>query len=199
MKLLSCLTHSALLIVLAIAQWGLAASLTPRTRPFMQPFYMYRSTVNRGIYTVRLDLHLFREVKLRNYHVTELYSRPISDRELEFQLRWDREWPNFLHLGPTEDDMPGFAVAFPIAGHWQVKSDRIFALLTVHPRKKGVQEKNNFPTIGLHGYARVEDFDGRNIERRLTLVRNPEQVSVGAGHVLSLEKIYDEILEYHPF
>lgn len=169
------------------------------TNAFMQPFYMDQTTSDRGLYAVRLDLHLFREMGLRHYRVEELKGKPIGIRELEFELRYDRSARSFLHLGHLEGSDPGFAVAFPIARGSEIVNKRIFALLTVHPKAQESMAKDNFPTFVLHGFAKVEDFDGTDIERAMMLVRHPRSMQLSAGNVLSIRRVYHEILLAHPF
>ncbi|SJX65720.1 uncharacterized protein SRS1_10052 [Sporisorium reilianum f. sp. reilianum] len=169
----------------------LAAAAFSGSNLFIEPFRLLESSDHRGIYFIRLDLHLYRDVHLRNYRVEEIdKSSPLTLRELENQLRHERSLRRFLHLGPAEGNGDGFVVGFPLAPELGLEHDLMFALVAAHSRA------DDFPVFTLHGLARVTDFDKHDIEGRFGRVPPPFDHVVGAGDVLSMEEVYAETLEH---
>lgn len=177
--------------LLSIRQ-SLAASSVHTTISFLEPFRLTRSSEHRSIYTIRLDLHLYQSVGLRNYHVSELTSIPLNLRELEYQLRYNRSLRQFLHLGPAMGELPGIAAGFPISVDWGEESHYLFALLSVLPPNRDI------PSITLHGFAKVRAVDETPIEEMLAGVPRQPDDQVGPGDVLSIRGIFRQVLEHHP-
>ncbi|CBQ70072.1 conserved hypothetical Ustilaginaceae-specific protein [Sporisorium reilianum SRZ2] len=167
----------------------LAAAAFSGSNLFIEPFRLLESSDHRGIYSIRLDLHLY-PLYLRNYRVEEIDKSSLTLRGLENQLRHKRSLRRFLHLGPAEGNRDGFVVGFPLAPELGLEHDLMFALVAAHSRA------DDFPVFTLHGLARVTDFDKHNIEGGLGRVSPPFNHVFGAGDVLSMEEVYVETLAH---
>lgn len=185
-------------VFLALLNLTTAASTGGRSPAFMHPFYIFSEPSHRSLYAIRLDLHLYRDLGLREYHTIVLDHPPLREQELEFELRYDKAAQNILHLGPSEDHERGIAVAFPIGGEAINPSSKTFALLTLHPPAEGQQLRDNFASIIIRGYARVIDHEHNDIEGAIRRVRVPSNAQVMAGQALSIRRLFREIEGHHP-
>lgn len=184
--------------VILLAAGPIAAAITFRlTSTFMHPFRLTKSPEHHSIYTIRLDLHLYRDLGLRHFQVTELTSSPISLRELEFQMRFDRHMRQFFHLGPAEGDAHSLAVAFPIIGEAEYGRRHIFAVLSVHPPIRDPAKLDNFPAMTLHGYASVVSDHDVDISYLLEGQRRIPLAHIRAGDVLSIRGVFRELAALH--